>query len=260
MSQLCDINDPEQVRIKLAELEWKNTSKEDVAQKYDGFLKFYGATWNKPHYKRESIVYFIPTEKELDTLISAGSPKTATTMQFLKETGARIGEAMQTKWTDIDHDKHTVYIHAEKGSNDRILPISDKLLAMLNQMKHINNNVFQPTKSGFRGSYTSLRNRTAKKLNQPRLRKVTLHTFRHWKATTEYHKTRDIYYVKTILGHKSLQSTDVYINVEASYYLKDSDEWICKIASTVKEDAELIETGFEYVTERDGLKLFKKRK
>jgi hypothetical protein len=34
----------------------------------------------------------------------------------------------------------------------------------------------------------------------------------------------------------------------------------CKTAETVKEAKELIEAGFEYVCEIDGLKLFKKRK
>lgn len=181
-------------------------------------------------------------------------------MQFLKETGARIGEAMEIKWTDIDQRRKTVYIHDLKGSNDRILPISDKLLAMLYQMKHINEKVFQATKSGFRGTFTSLRNRTAKKLNQPRLRKITLHTFRHWKGTTEYHKSRDIYYVKTILGHKSLQSTQVYVHVEASYYLEDSDEWTCKVAQNVDEAKALIEAGFQYVNTIDGNALYRKRK
>ena len=39
-----------------------------------------------------------------------------------------------------------------------------------------------------------------------------------------------------------------------------SDEYVCKTAATVNEASELIELGFEYVTEMDGLKLFKKPK
>jgi len=39
-----------------------------------------------------------------------------------------------------------------------------------------------------------------------------------------------------------------------------SDEWICKVAETIEEAAKLIESGFEYVTEMDGVKLFRKRK
>jgi integrase len=36
------------------------------------------------------------------------------------------------------------------------------------------------------------------------------HTFRHWKVTIEYRKTRDILHVKEILGHKFLNSAMLY--------------------------------------------------
>jgi len=39
-----------------------------------------------------------------------------------------------------------------------------------------------------------------------------------------------------------------------------TEYFICKVAKTLKEAAELIEAGFEYVTDIDGCKLFKKRK
>ena len=39
-----------------------------------------------------------------------------------------------------------------------------------------------------------------------------------------------------------------------------NDEFICKIAKTLKEISQLIELGFEYVCEQDGLKFFRKRK
>ncbi|MDH5450134.1 MAG: hypothetical protein OEX77_04395 [Candidatus Bathyarchaeota archaeon] len=38
------------------------------------------------------------------------------------------------------------------------------------------------------------------------------------------------------------------------------DEWICKAATTVEEAQKLIEAGFQYVTEIDHVKLFRKRK
>ena len=38
------------------------------------------------------------------------------------------------------------------------------------------------------------------------------------------------------------------------------DEYPVRTAKSVKEASELIESGFEYVTEMDGVKLFRKRK
>ena len=43
-------------------------------------------------------------------------------------------------------------------------------------------------------------------------------------------------------------------------HFDEEDEYTCKTASNVKEATQLIENGFQYVTEIDGLKLFKKRK
>jgi hypothetical protein len=40
----------------------------------------------------------------------------------------------------------------------------------------------------------------------------------------------------------------------------EEDEYICKVAKTLKEAAELIKSGFEYITDFENAKLFRKRK
>jgi len=40
----------------------------------------------------------------------------------------------------------------------------------------------------------------------------------------------------------------------------ESDEYTVKVANTVQDAVCLIEQGFEYVTEMDGIKIFRKRK
>jgi hypothetical protein len=44
----------------------------------------------------------------------------------------------------------------------------------------------------------------------------------------------------------------IYINIEQALFLTENDEWTCKTASNPKQVTELIEAGFEYVTEIDG--------
>jgi len=260
LADLCNIYEPEQVKAVLANLTWKNNTKDTAVTIYNGFLKFIGKTWNKPKYKRDTKLPFIPTEQEIDALISGASPKTATLLQMLKETGARIGEVDTAKWTDIDLQRQTINIKPEKHSNPRILPISKKLIAMLNNQPKTNQDIFQTKKHGMRRTYEGLRKRMAAKLNNPRLKKITFHTFRHWKGTMEYHKTKDIIHVMRLLGHKSIRNTMTYIHIEASIYLSGNDEWTSRTASNIKEDQELIDAGFTYVTEREGLKIYRKRK
>jgi integrase len=200
-------------------------------------------------------------EKELDALICAGLPRTAMLLQLLKETGARIAEAQQLKWTDIDFERRVITITGKKGSNNRILPISIKLVAMLKSIPKINENIFQVSIHSLRTTLEKLRTRQMKKLNNPRLGKIHFHTFRHWKGTMEYHKTKDIIHVKTVLGHRNIENTMLYINIESALFLTTSDEWTCKATTNDKEVQPLIESGFEYhLTTPNGLMIFRKRK
>jgi len=97
--------------------------------------------------------------------------------------------------------------------------------------------------------------------SNPRFLKIHPHTFRHCKALREYHKTRSPLHVKKILGHKSLLTTQRYIELYTEIYgdLKP-DQYVCETASTVKEAKQLLEAGFEFVCEKADLMYFRKRK
>jgi predicted RNase H-like HicB family nuclease len=41
---------------------------------------------------------------------------------------------------------------------------------------------------------------------------------------------------------------------------KEPNDYVCKVAKTVDEAKRLLEEGFDYVTEIEGMKLFRKRK
>jgi integrase len=86
--------------------------------------------------------------------------------------------------------------------------------------------------------------------------KITFYMFRDWKATMEYHKTKNRLQVQKVFGHKSISSTMIYthlVNFEA-------DEYHTATSKSLKRDEELLMAGFEYVTERDEIKIFRKRK
>jgi hypothetical protein len=76
----------------------------------------------------------------------------------------------------------------------------------------------------------------------------------------EYHKTKDPYHVKQFLGHKSLQSTEIYINVEQAIFDQEDSNYQVKVAQEPKHVETLLAVGFEYVCEKDGLLFFRKRK
>jgi integrase len=261
LNKLCDITDPEQVKATFTTLKWQTNTKLNVAIIYESFLNSIGKTWTRPKYKHESVLPpFIPMEAEIDILVASATPKTAALLQALKETAARIGEATQIRWIDIDFERKAIYIRAEKGSNSRILPISDKLIAMLNRLPKTHDRIFPAKIHGYRTTLEKLRHRTAVKLNNPRLERISFHTFRHWKATMLYHTIKDIMTVKAFLGHKSVLSTQVYVSIEAALFLQTTDEWTSKAATSKEEIMQLIDVGYTKADEIDGIHIYRKRK
>jgi integrase len=181
---------------------------------------------------------------------------------FLKETASRSGEAWELKWNDVDFQRRLVRITPEKNSYPRTVKVSNNLLDRMNTLKTSKEYVFRYRSSDLKTLtrlFEKQRNRISKELQNPGLRSIHFHTFRHWKATMEYRKTRDILHVKTLLGHKNVNNTLKYIRYAEGLEEQD-DEWSCRVAKTIEEAQKLIESGFEYVTEMDGVKLFRKRK
>lgn len=72
----------------------------------------------------------------------------------------------------------------------------------------------------------------------------------------EYHKTKNILHVMQLLGHKNIKNTLICTQLQN---FQDND-YVCKAAKTLVEATQLIEAGFEYVTEMENVKLFRKRK
>lgn len=251
--------DSESVKDGIAHQEtWSEGRKANAVNVCTQFLDMLGLTWNPPRYKRIMKLPFIPTESELDQLIAGCGRKTSTFLQMLKETGARCGEIRGLKWTDVNFGNCIVTITPEKGSNPRQFKVSGKLVAMLNALPREDKRIWKAKLKTISRTFQGSRTRLAEMTKNPRLKRITFHTFRHWKATMEYHKTKDILHVMKMLGHKNINNTLRYTQL----IKVDDDEFVSKVAKTVEEACSLIELGYEYVTEftDQGIKIFRKRK
>jgi len=72
----------------------------------------------------------------------------------------------------------------------------------------------------------------------------------------EYHRTKDILHVMQLLGHKNIRNTLVYTHL---VNFESDDDYVCKVVKSVEDAKALIETGFEFVTEFQDAKLFRRR-
>ena len=257
----ADLSNPESVKETIAKQDkWKESMKEVAVFAYDLFAKWMGLKWERPRYKAIRELPFIPQEREIDDVIAGCSEEIVLLIQIGKETGARAGEIFAIKWKDIDFERKSLHIIAEKGSNPRIFKISNKLLDRLNSVPKQNERVFNhySNLNNLRRTYERQRNRTAQRLRNPNLNRISFKTLRHWKGTTEYHKTKDLLHVQQTLGHKNVKNTLLYIQL-ASVEEPES-QFICKVAKEPKEIQDLIEQGFQFVCSQDGLTYFKKPK
>lgn len=250
---------PDAVKDIIANQNWSPGRKANAVYAYALFAKWLGIPWTPPRIKVPEKLPFIPATEELNDLIAGCTNHVAVALQIAMETGARIGEIFQLKWTDVDLQKGTIIITPEKGSNPRIFKISQKLRQMLENLPKDGERILSRYSNikSLRRTFEKQRRRIAFKLGNPRLLKISFHTFRHWKATWEYYKTKDILHVMQILGHKRIQNTLKYTQLAK---FEGEEQYICKVAKTPKEIAELIEAGFSYVCEKDGYLFFKKPK
>jgi integrase len=127
---------------------------------------------------------------------------------------------------------------------------------MLNALPKDSQTIFPPNADIMRKSFQRQRKQIAFKLQNPRLMQISFHTLRHYKATMEYHRTKDILHVMQILGHKNINNTLIYTQL---VNFKD-DDYTAKVAHSEQEVCQLVEAGFEYVCDYNGNKIFRKRK
>jgi integrase len=131
----------------------------------------------------------------------------------------------------------------------------DRYSKKTNETNHLS--LFIPAiQSNLSISFQRQRKAMAQKLQNPRIVQISFHTLRHFKATMEYHKTRDILHVMQVLGHRSITNTLKYTQLIS---FKD-DEFTAKVAHTEQELCQLLEAGYEFVRDYNQDKILKKRK
>ncbi len=256
-----NLEDPESIKAFIAKKDCSNAYKESLIEAYALYCKTHQIEWEQPFYNRYDKQPRIPTEERLNAIIADASPRLALALSIVKDLGLRPIELTWLKLKDIDLDSGTVTITSAKHCVGRTLRIKPQTLAMLKKYvglknKGLNDRLFLGTSASLSRNYNVVRNRVAEKLADPTIKTIRLYDFRHFKASTEYAKTKDLLHVKALLGHKDLRTTLRYTQLITF----GADEYHVKVAKNVQEASALIENGFEYITEMDGVKLFRKRK
>ncbi|MFP3166869.1 MAG: tyrosine-type recombinase/integrase [Candidatus Nanopusillus sp.] len=149
------------------------------------------------------------TYDELNKLLeNADNYRDKLIIKFLFYTGVRVSELIKIKKNDIIFEEGFVKVYG-KGGKERIVPIPKELLNELKDyINKINTENIFPLSS--RQVERIIKNIAEKAgINK----KVTPHVLRHSLATTLLSKGVDIRYIQEILGHSSLNITQIYTHV-----------------------------------------------
>ena len=255
-----NLDDPDDLKEYIAAKDGSNGYKEVLCDVYDRYVKYHGLIWRRPKYERDNQPPYVPTEEEVNIIIANAGKKYALALSILRDTGMRPIELHRSTLAWYDLTRGTVRIETAKHGAGRTLELKTRTLAMLKEYvgKHnvgLNDRIFATVKT-MRREFGNIKRRTAKKLQRPELLRISLYSFRHFFGTMTYHRTKDIPFTKRKMGHRSLKSTLVYTHLVNF----KSDEYAVRVAENIQEACKLVEAGFEYVTDMDGFKIFRKRK
>lgn len=144
-------------------------------------------------------------------------------IELLFSTGMRISELCSLRMNDIDLHERTVLIYG-KGSKERLLQIGNDAVANILEMykRSFQNEIQQSThffanQNGSPLSDQSVRRLINKYSSLAAIElHITPHMFRHTFATSLLEADVDIRYIQEMLGHSSINITEIYTHVAMS--------------------------------------------
>ena len=131
--------------------------------------------------------------------------------------GLRRSEAIMLEPQDIDRDRMLLSVRQAKGFKDRIVPISPKLVELVDSYLRRYRPVlylFEGQRQGDRYSAASVEKIFRVACTKAGIRKkITLHGLRHSYATHLLEAGTDLRYIQELLGHRSSKTTEIYTHV-----------------------------------------------
>ncbi|MGZ8545201.1 MAG: tyrosine-type recombinase/integrase [Flavisolibacter sp.] len=187
---------------------------------YEQVLKRHRFFWDIPRPKRPMQLPKLLNEDELARLFNALTNKKHKAMLFTAySAGLRVSEIVNLRLTDIDSVRMQIFVRKAKGKKDRYVNLSPVLLDILRSY----NRDYHPRPKEYlfesEQTFTAYPVRTVQQIftnakKKAGIRKeVGVHSLRHSFATQLLDKGTDIRYIKDLLGHFNIKTTERYLHV-----------------------------------------------
>lgn len=137
-------------------------------------------------------------------------------------TGARKGELLGLKWSDIDFTDRTAYLPITKNGKARYLPLTASVIEELTKFREVGTGlvfpaIYQMGENGKRDKDIKITTKPFdpkkawfKALDESKIGQIRFHDLRHTCASNLVRAGRSLFEVGTLLGHSSTQMTARY--------------------------------------------------
>lgn len=136
-------------------------------------------------------------------------------------TGMRLGELVNMKWSWVDLIRRTIILKQNeffttKGKRERLIPMNKIVYDILSAKFSNHNNVNSNNYIYFKGNNIKINEEYVSKNFKKALRKTNLdnkvhfHTLRHSFASNLVQKGANLYIIKELLGHEDIKTTQIY--------------------------------------------------
>ena len=129
------------------------------------------------------------------------------------ETGLRQGELVKLMWSDVDLDSRLLKVRDTKNGEDRVVPMSNKALSILQSLPRLGATVFN-------ASHSSLQNAWKRLIKRSSLIDLHFHDLRHEAISRFFEMGLNPMEVAAISGHKSMQVLKHYTHIKPEYLVK----------------------------------------
>lgn len=177
--------------------------------------------WEIPRPKKHLILPKVLGEEELRKLFNAANNLKHKAILFAAySAGLRVSEVINLRLQDIDRERKQLFVYCSKGKKDRYVSLSPLLLDVLENYYRIwepkpTNYLFEGEEPGkpfsTRSAQTIFHNA---KIKAGISKTISFHGLRHSFATHMLEKGVDVKYIKEILGHFNIKTTERYLHIK----------------------------------------------
>jgi site-specific recombinase XerD len=168
-----------------------------------------------PLAKKKTRLPVVLSKREVAGMFDATkNTKHRLSLSLLYYSGLRLSEAVGLSWQDVDFDRGLIHVKKAKGERERVVFLHERVRQILNEVGVKNTGPVLVSDRGGRYDKRTIQlvvKNSAKKAGVKK--EVTPHTLRHSFATHLLEGGADIRHIQQLLGHKNLQTTQVYTHV-----------------------------------------------